>query len=315
MKIIFSLIVLCWSMAAMAQDRIGLDYDSFPCGEEKWHGRLTLTNENGEGWMSLPFICGNLSGVCLTYDKDGHLRSEQAYQDGQLDGFSIFYSPLGRVEVFQEYQDGLLLCEKREILDEGTSSVFINDLTQVEWRWHMLSPPSWASWLLVAVSSRVQNTMEKNDDKLMSAPVVSNLNEGGEWEVSYVPGTTNIHHIVPLSNGVKHGRMTMYRTNGLVRMSIPYIHGEISGAWLTYSQDGCLKSEQAYRNGKKDGVDIIYSTQGEIEWVEEYKDGHFKQERKGTDPFSKFDKQAGNDWKVKVFSFCGVHIAIAINWN
>lgn len=215
-----------------------------------------------------------IDGEWLEYHKNGTLKVEGQYLEGQKQGEWITYFSNGKVESRLSYAGDRADGDFRNWHENGNKAEV--------GKWHNGEKAGeWVSW---HANGKIAGAVSYKDGMPNGRGISYYDNEKpkvrGEWKTGQKHGNwieyyrsgaekenTNWH------DGKLHGVTTGYKKNGKVDFKGEWTDGKLSGKWSWWASAGGLVKEGHFLDGEKHGLSTVFNVNGTVKSSGEYDSG------------------------------------------
>lgn len=237
------------------------------CG--KLHGDYLIFFPDGKEFLARQYDYGEYSGVYKRFNLLGALESKGTYVEGSAEGERIWYFTDGSIEIIGTYAN-----DKRDSLWKYyyEKDKLSSEVNYVDGEREGVSKHYSFEGVLI---------LEK---KYMRGNLIAYrlpTSKGNEWVEFSGTGTIRATHPngkialeEAYQNGLLHGSIKSYFSNGQLQSLKNYQYGDYDGPQTYYYPDGKVKLKESYISDEAHGRWEKFDTSGRIEWVMNYSHGY-----------------------------------------
>lgn len=262
-------------------DSLGFVSEEFFYLNDVVQGEKTWFYSNGDVKKTGYFDQGKQSGLCLEYDNEGKVVTEEVYDNGYLKD---------RTEFNRLDEDGKKTGIWRDYYPDGTIK---SETTYQHGQKNGISKTYNLKGKLIEIQDMTSDTTTKGEVQLMALykeyypggkiKIVGGLSEGQksgiyreyDMEGNLVNGYIYRHDTLVsegmiLFDGTYQGSWRDYYSSGIVADSGTYAAGVRDGKWIFYYENGLREQEGSFRNNQPFGSWSWYYQNGQLKRRETY---------------------------------------------
>ncbi|MEQ9102992.1 MAG: hypothetical protein RIF36_07455 [Imperialibacter sp.] len=213
-----------------------------PIKNAEYNGTYEFFGSEGKLKVTGNYLNNKQSGLWTWYDDKGSVSSTTEFLNGLRNGKSIHYYENGKVESECSYKNGVR---------EGSCHYYsMNGTLQVE---------------KVYDNDHVVGYRHLLPDGNISQ--IFPFDPSGDFTLKAYFPNKELSCLQEYKDGLIHGSLKYYETNGTVQEEGHYSHGELSGPYRHFLANGQLSSESHYKYDELEGVQKFFFPNGKLRKV------------------------------------------------